>query len=197
MKKLLAFGGCMLFSLLVFSQNDLPDLMEFNLERNSLNRQGMTILASWSIASIALSSTQLRSQNSISQAYHQMNLGWNLVNLSIAGFALYQSYHFNADLGLWESLQEQASIKRILAVNAALDVAYIAGGFYLREYARRADNYDRFEGFGRAVIVNGAFLFSFDLLMYWAHHNHELRELAPLLNKLHISPQGLGFKFSF
>ncbi len=157
----------------------------------------MTILASWSVLNMAWSATQLRSNNGIAQSYHQMNLAWNGVNALIAGFGLYQSYNFQIESNLWSSLDEQATIKRVLAVNAALDLAYLAGGFYLREYTNRSNNPDRFEGFGRAVIVNGAFLFTFDLLLYWAHRQHELRDLVPLMQNLQLGPQSIGLRFQF
>lgn len=182
---------------MVFAQELNESLRDFNLDRNKLNQKGMTVLASWSVMNIAWSSTQLNNSDPLKQSYHQMNLGWNTVNLVIAGFGIYQAHKFSGDLSLWQSLEEQASIKRILAVNAALDLAYVAGGFYLREYANRADNYARYEGFGRAVIVNGAFLFGFDLIMYWLHHQHELKELMPLMENLQLSPQSVGIRLKF
>ena len=186
-----------IFCLISFSlvaQEAAPILQDFDLQRNELNRKGMTVLASWSIANIVWSASQLSQSNTLKQSYHQMNLGWNAVNLVIAGFGLYQAYNPELSLSFWQSLDEQAKIKRILAVNAALDLAYIAGGFYLKEYAKSSSNFNRYEGFGRAVIVNGAFLFGFDVLMYWVHQNHENAILVPLLESLNVGPNGLGLQ---
>lgn len=189
-----------IFCLLSFSlvaQEATPLLQDFDLQRNELNRKGMTVLASWSIANIAWSVSQLSQSNTLKQSYHQMNLGWNAVNLVIAGFGLYQAYNPELGLSFWQSLDEQAKIKRILAVNAALDLAYIAGGFYLKEYAKSSSNFNQYEGFGRAVIVNGAFLFGFDVLMYWVHQNHENSILVPLLESLNMGPNGIGLQIRF
>lgn len=180
----------------LMAQSDTT-LQSFNLDRNLINRDGMTILASWSVLNMAWSISQLNSPDPLKQSYHQMNLGWNAVNLAIAGFGLYNALYPDVDLNTWASIDEQAAIKRIFAVNAALDIAYIAGGFYLREYARRASNFDRYEGFGRAVIVNGGFLFAFDVLMYWAHHLHEAKVLLPLMEHLQIGPQGISLQWQF
>lgn len=194
--RILLTVSCLLSCSLI-AQEAAPLLHDFDLQRNELNRKGMILLASWSVANIAWSASQLSQSNSLKQSYHQMNLGWNAVNLVIAGFGLYQAYNPETGLSLWQSLDEQAKIKRILAVNAALDLAYIAGGFYLREYAKSSSNFNRYEGFGRAVIVNGAFLFGFDVLMYWMHQNHENSVLAPLLESLNMGPNGLGLKIQF
>ncbi len=197
MKKFFPLLSFLFLGTMVFGQDLNQDLVDFNLERNKLNQKGMTVLASWSVLNIAWSSTQLNNSDPLKQSYHQMNLGWNAVNLVIAGFGIYQAHKFSGDLTVWQSLEEQASIKRILAVNAALDLAYVASGFYLREYAFRADNFARYEGFGRAVIVNGAFLFGFDVLMYWVHHQHELKDLVPLMESLQVGPQSVGIRLSF
>lgn len=196
MYKRLILISFLFYSALLLGQNAQLGLVDFNKERLSINKQGMQILGAWAVASMALSASQLRKEP-LQQAYHQMNLGWNTVNLAIAGFGLYQSLNAATDLSLSESLQEQISIEKILAINAALDVAYMAGGFYLREYANRSDNPQRYEGFGRAVIVNGAFLFAFDVIMYWVHKQHFNQELLPLLEGLSVSSEQVGIRIRF
>lgn len=174
------------------AQEEMPWLQNFNIERQSINEQGMLLLGSWSISNIAWSAFNLSNSNGLKQSYHQMNLGWNAVNLAIAGFGYYQSQNLES-LSLLDSWEAQESIKRILAVNAALDIAYMAGGFYLRERAKnRPTEYNRWEGFGRALIVNGAFLFTFDLILYWVHQQHGSSDLMPYLENLHVSPNRLG-----
>jgi hypothetical protein len=175
-----------------------PNLLtDFNLERENLNQQGLSILASWSVLNMAWSVFNLRSGDPTNQAYHQMNFAWNTVNLAIAGFGSYQSLHALGDLSLLSSLSEQAKIKRILAVNAALDLTYMLGGVYLREYAKSSDKANRFEGFGRAVIVNGAFLFVFDVILYFVHDRHEIRDLLPFLQQINLGPNQIGLRIHF
>lgn len=175
----------------------LEPLATFNLERESLNQQGMLILGSWSVANMTWSAFNLNHSNDLNRAYHQMNLGWNAVNLAIAGFGYYQSLNPES-LNLATSIDAQEGIKRILAVNAGLDLAYIASGFYLRERAKnRPEEFDRWEGFGRAVIVNGAFLFAFDLILYWVHQSHGAEALSPIIQGLQLGPNGLGLQIKF
>ncbi len=59
-----------------------------------------------------------------------MNLFWNTINLTIAGFALYSN--LTSDYGLLSGnklLEMQAKSQRIFLINGALDVGYIATGF--------------------------------------------------------------------
>jgi hypothetical protein len=50
------------------------------------------------------------------------------------------------------------------------------------------------QGFGRAVIVNGAFLMLFDLIMYQVHNRHGSLELYPWINNLDFQGTGLGLR---
>lgn len=196
-KKLLLLSLLLVLSFGISAQDSSNWLAEFNQDRLSLNRQGMLVLGSWSIVNMTWSAFNLKHPNGLNQAYHQMNLGWNAVNLIIAGFGYYQSQSIES-LSLLDSWQEQESIKRILAVNAALDIAYMAGGFYLRERAKNeADKYNRWEGFGRAIIVNGAFLLSFDLIMYWLHASHGSADLIPYLQNINVNAEGVGIRLNF
>lgn len=189
------FIFCLLLaSFSVFGQENHSSLESFNLERQSLNQKGMLILGTWSIGNMIWSGFNLNNSDGLKRSYHQMNLGWNAVNLAIAGFGYYQSIQLQ-NFSLIESLEAQESIKRILAVNAGLDLAYMAGGFYLRERAKnRSEEFDRWEGFGRAVIINGAFLFTFDLIMYWVHAHHGNEALLPILETIQLNGNGIGLK---
>lgn len=182
----------LLCSFLLAAQS--PSLFEFNSRRLDINQAGMQVLGGWALLNMAWSASQLNSADPLKQSYHQMNLAWNGVNLAIAGFGWYQSQQNQEIWTLVESLSEQNKIERILAVNAALDVVYIMGGLYLQEYANRNENPSRFKGFGRSIIVNGAFLLGFDLIMYYLHHQHQLEALLPILDKVQISSSSVGVR---
>lgn len=62
------------------------------------------------------------------------------------------------------SCQEAARFQRIVAINAGLDVLYIAGGLRLAQTARR--NTGRY-GIGLGIVVQGAFLLIYDSLLTW------------------------------
>jgi hypothetical protein len=173
------------------------DLLNFNEQRLNYNQKGMLILGSWALSNMALSSVKLQSANPEVKAYHQMNLAWNAVNLAIAGFGYYGSISASADLSLTESIIEQNKISKILLFNSALDLGYMVGGAYLMERSKNSDQKSRLNGFGKAVIVNGAFLLVFDSIMYYMHASNESSVLIPLLEKVQIGSNSFGFQWQF
>lgn len=183
----------------LFGQYDTL-LSSFNAERLMLNQQGMTVLGSWAVGQMAWSglSLALSEPRPVARHFHQMNLGWNAVNLVIAGFGYYGSLEGATDLSWLESVREQEKIKTILLVNAGLDLAYMAGGAYLLERAKsNPERAAQWTGFGRAVIMNGAFLLVFDSILYAVHLKHGNTELYEVLQNLQLSPQGIGFRWQF
>ena len=188
---------CLLFIGIYASAQSKGDLLNFNEQRLDYNQKGMLILGSWALGNMALSSFKLQSANAETKAYHQMNLAWNAVNLAIAGFGYYGSISASADLSLTESILEQNKISKILLFNSALDLGYMVGGAYLMERAKQSDQSARLSGFGKAVIVNGAFLLVFDSIMYYMHASHESSVLIPILEKVQIGSNSFGFRWQF
>jgi len=176
----------------------LDSLPQFNADRLQINKVGMTVLGSWALGNMAVSGIALSSSEGVQRSFHQMNVGWNAVNLVIAGFGYYGATSSGTDLGLAETVQEHESIKRILLFNAGLDLAYMAGGAYLLERAKSdTKRSEQLKGFGQAVIMNGAFLFVFDLVMYALHNRHGAQELYPWLDTIQLSATGVGLQISF
>lgn len=129
------------------------------------------------------------------KAFHQMNLYWNSVNLMIAGFGYWQATKEMPGTDFWATMEAQQGIEKVLLLNGALDVAYIAGGFYLKERGLRKDN-DRLIGFGKSVILQGAFLLAFDGVMYGFHQTHG-KELPNLVQNISLGPTGVYFRMNF
>ncbi len=179
---------------------DTDFLVDFNKQHLERNRLGMGILGTWALGNIAISSIGWSQSTGSRQAFHQMNVAWNGVNLLIAGFGYYSALNGPTDLSLFETIQEHEKIKRILLFNAGLDLAYMAGGLYLLERGKhRPGQGERWRGFGRAVIMNGAFLFAFDVILYYLHQKAGLQDLYPWLKKLSLSASGqqLGINWCF
>lgn len=168
-------------------------LKTFNMERISIQKTGMQTLGIWALTNIAVGTFASLSTKGESQAFWQMNAGWNIINAGIAGMGYFSQSIPNTLLG---TLQEQHSIETILAVNAGLDIAYIIGGFYLKEKAKTSDIPERLQGFGNAIILQGAFLFVFDAILY-AVNAHHGKSLSPIIQSLSMSPQGIGFNVTF
>ncbi|MCM0042374.1 MAG: hypothetical protein NBV61_06370 [Algoriphagus sp.] len=174
------------FILLLLGTLALPALAQdstalelFNSTRLDYNRCGMWILGSWALLNIligALSAVLTRGQV---QAFHQMNFYWNLVNLGIAGFGLWQANQISFPIFFWEVIRAQQQIEKILLFNTALDLVYMAIGFFLIEKGLRMEK-ERWIGFGKSILLQGAFLLLFDgiLVGYQQELGMELMEWA-------------------
>jgi hypothetical protein len=148
-------------------------LVAFNEERLDINRKGMLVLGSWAALNLVSSPIMASRSQGAERYFYQMNGYWNAVNLVIAGFGYYGAISGASDLGLAASLTEQHNIEKILLLNTGLDLAYMAGGMYLIERSRNTSkNPDRLRGFGRSIVLQGAFLFTFDVILYAIHHRH-------------------------
>lgn len=154
----------------------------------------MITLGGWALGNIAVNGLLARNASGSTKYFYQGNVYWNLVNLGLAGFAYFASTSADpAAYNLSESIKEFYSIQKILLFNAGLDVAYITGGFFLKERARNIENRrDMFKGFGNALILQGGFLLAFDLVMYFIHNSN-----ADFLQNLSMSQNGLGLVLRF
>ena len=175
---------------------DIPSqLTEFNQVRIDYNKSGMMILGSWAAGNIVLGGVMAGRTSGETKAFHQMNMYWNTVNLAIAGFGYYSAMKESPSSEFWETLSAQHSIEKILLLNAALDIGYIAGGFYLIERGKRLGK-EQLTGFGKSVILQGAFLMSFDAIKYVFHNVHG-KELPTIVENLAFTGNGFGLVMNF
>ena len=140
------------------------DLEVINQTRLDYNLQGMIILGTWAVINLILGAVASFRTRGQTQAFHQMNAYWNVVNLGIAAYGFWQASRV-AVLNFWEVLFAQQQIEKILLANAALDFGYIALGLYLIERGRRLEK-DKWLGFGKSIVLQGAFLLLFDAILY-------------------------------
>ncbi len=151
------------FALPVAAQG-LADLEKINQTRLDYNQQGMLILGTWAVVNLLWGSVASFRTHGQTQAFHQMNAYWNVVNLAIAGYGFWQATQGSL-LNFWEVLLAQQEIEKILLANAALDFGYIALGLYLIERGRRMEK-EKWIGFGKSILLQGAFLLLFDAILY-------------------------------
>jgi hypothetical protein len=125
-----------------------------------------------------------------------MNTLWNVVNIGL-GVAGYLNA-VNADpssLSQSGIMKGYNGMQNLFIFNAGLDVAYMAVGVYLLERAKNVSkNKDLFRGYGSSLILQGGFLFAFDLIMYFVHKSHANIKLYPLLGS---DLQGVGMVIGF
>jgi hypothetical protein len=143
---------------------EASSLAGFNQTRLAYNQFGMLILGSWAVVNLLLGAVGSFRTRGQTQAFHQMNAYWNVVNLGIAAYGFWQATQVAA-LNFWEVLVAQQEIEKILLANAALDFGYIALGLYLIERGRRTEK-DKWLGFGKSIVLQGAFLLLFDVILY-------------------------------
>ena len=89
-------------------------------------------------------------------------VGWGVVDAGIALIGQRANTHKAGDpqANTPAALaQEAASLRRLLLVNAGLDVLYMLGGLRLARHEQ-----EKWHGHGWGIFIQGAFLFFFDLL---------------------------------
>lgn len=178
-----------------FAQPTNDQLTEINDQRLQQSRIGMTILGSWAAGSIVAGGIGMTQTSGSDRYFHEMNVAWNAVNLTIAGFGYFGSMKNPASFTLSETIREYQSYQNILLFNAGLDIGYAAFGAYLWERGIR-NNSDRSIGYGQSLILQGAFLFVFDVILYVASRS-ESNQLINSLDGISISDSGAGFQIRF
>jgi hypothetical protein len=170
------------------------DLKLFNERRIKDTKKDMMILGGWALGNMAVSGILLaNTEGGVAKGFHQMNIGWNAVNLTIASFGYLAAMKSNSTaLDLFGTVDEHYKLQRLFLFNVGLDVGYMAAGAYVMERSKsRTKNPEQIKGFGQAIIVNGAFLFVFDLANYFIQSGHDYKI------KLLLSSNGMGMSFHF
>jgi hypothetical protein len=186
------FALFLINTVFIYAQN--IDLQAFNAKRIKDTKTDMMILGGWALSNMAVSGILLgNTEGGVTKGYHQMNIGWNAVNLTIAGFGYLAAMKSNAaSFDLYGSINEHYKLQKLFIFNAGLDVGYMAAGAYVIERSKSSlKNPEQMRGFGQAIIVNGAFLFAFDLVNYFIQSSHNEKI------KLLLTGNGMGLSLHF
>lgn len=116
-------------------------------------------LLGWSMISVASGLPLAVSRQPLLRGLGQQFVAWGAIDGAIA-LAGRRSQRRKAEQGAAGG-QEIAALRRLLLVNAALDVLYVAGGVTLAVRRGKDDPYWR--GVGLGIVVQGGFLLGFDL----------------------------------
>jgi hypothetical protein len=169
-------------------------------DENRIKRQktSLKILGTWSVINIT-SGLALRTRSEGDSYYfHEMNAGWNTINLAIAASGLLSLKKQTTSSNPFEMLESSLQYEKSLLFNAGLDLAYITAGAFLiergineKELIRR----QRFRGYGRSIILQGMFLLLFDSVLYFneSRFSSALREG---MQSIYLMPGGLGIGLS-
>jgi len=159
----------------------------------AIQKTGIIILTSWAGLNILTGiSGNFRYQNE-SKYFFQMNAAWNVVNLGIAAFGFVGIANAVLEVDASNMFQEMEKFDRILLINVGLDVFYISIGSYLLS-AGLKNNRVRFIGYGRSIILQGGFLFLFDLILFLVH-SPNTKSLYQITEKINITITGFTLVF--
>jgi len=171
-------------------------LPAFNQEKNSLNKKAFLVLGSWSAASILAGIAGQATSSGEAKYFHQMNIIWGSVNMLIALPGYLAARKNNTGQPLAATLKGQATTEKTFLFNAGLDIAYLAAGAWLLEKGNSGSHTDRYNGYGKSVLLQGAALLLFDAVLYTAHRRHG-KKLYRALEGLQAGAGGIGYHLAF
>ncbi|NWF68863.1 MAG: hypothetical protein HXY40_07245 [Chloroflexi bacterium] len=156
-------------------------------------RMVMLRLIAWGAASIVTGTYLARAQSKFWRGVGEQFVGWGFINSLIALFggssSSYRMRNHPQALEPEYIEKETTKLTRLLWLNAVLDVFYVAGGAFM---ALRHSSSRRMRGAGWGIIVQGAFLFVFDLVhallappsqrswRFWDYSHGEARAIKPV-----------------
>ena len=184
-----------LFCSILPAQPTEPDLPKINEERISMNSNGMLVLGGWAVTNLLTGAIGMAQSGGQTKYFHQMNVAWNSVNLAIAGFGYYGIRNQTIDLGLANTITEFHNFEKILLFNAGLDIGYMAIGATLWERGIRKEN-NRLIGYGKSMILQGGFLFTFDAVLYLLSRSKS-SALIDTLNHIQFTGTSLSVNIPF
>ena len=175
-------------------------LIEFNAQRIKTDQNLMLGLGSWATANFVVSGIGWATTEQEGEAhyFHQMNVMWNTVNLGLAIPGYIKAKKASSALNLAETVKSQYETEKIFLFNTGLDVGYMAGGLLLRSEAKsQLSKEAMYRGYGNSLLLQGGFLFIFDLTACILHSRHRTKKLNPLLDRITMSSSisGIGIKW--
>lgn len=183
-----------------FAQEIKIDLPQINKKRLSLQKNAMYVLGGWSVANFSYSGATLAAgvNNGEDKYFHQFNIYWNTVNFALAGSSLLFAKK-NTDLSYSQTLKAYHSTESLFLLNTGIDVGYMATGLYLRERAKtttNTKNKNQFLGYGKSLILQGGFLFVFDLTAYFLN-KRQSKILYDIPVSLSFAPNQMRVTYTF
>ena len=143
------------------SQQQVP----FNLYR--YQRRMMPVLLGWAAGSMVVGGFWWFSKNRLLKGVGGQFFAWGLIDGLIALFGLRSAASNRAkfdqgELDATDLDRQTQTFERILWVNVVLDVGYVWFG---RRMQRQAGSSDLKRGTGLGIMIQGAFLFVWDLML--------------------------------
>lgn len=184
--------------ILISLHSTAQSLEQFNKERILSDKRLMVGLGSWATSNFIVSGIGWETvPTGEAHYFHQMNVLWNTVNIGLAIPGYLKAKKANATLTFAETIRTQYKTEKIFLINSGLDIGYMAGGLLLRSAAKtNMSKHDQFNGYGSSLLLQGGFLFVFDIVAYSIHNLHAKKSLEPIMNKIEMSSTGLGLQWN-
>lgn len=180
-------------SQLIAQENISDSLMSFHQSRMAINKNAMLVLGGWAVGNILIGTYGNFKASGEAKYFHQFNSMWNVVNLGIAAFGYFNAVNSDpAAMTNVEIIKDFNSLQNLLLLNAGLDAAYIATGFYLKERSKNSSSSERLRGYGNSLLLQGGFLLLFDVTLYFIHQNNANINLYPHLESFLAGGFGAG-----
>lgn len=129
--------------------------------------EAMPILLSWAVGSMVSGLLWLTSRSDLLKGFGSQFLGWGVVNAAIAALGLSgatrnEKRRQEGEISPTEHTHQAIQFERFVWFNVLLDIGYMLGGGLL---ARRNPDEPRKQGMGWGILLQGAFLFFWDILL--------------------------------
>ena len=188
---ILLFGTQSSFSQPLADTNEMI-LLDVNNRQTNISRISMTSLNGWAISNIAIGSLAFDGAQGKDRYFHQMNVFWNVVNLSIGIPGLIKTYK-DRPTDFESTYKYQKKLENVYLFNMGLDLGYVASGWALDNFGktRTGDLGDRFKGYGNSLVLQGSYLFVHDLILYFLYKSNNDR-LDLVWKNVTIKPAGIG-----
>jgi len=193
--------GFLIFSIICLTRDVLQSQDTWRMytdQQADFQKKAMVVLGSWGIANVISGGIGMATTDGVARNFNQMNAGWGAINAGIAFAGYLGSQRLRkSDVSGMGLLKKNQALSKSLVFNAGLDIGYIVGGFYFRERALNDQaQADRWKGFGNSLILQGTFLFTFDLLAYLLNARNT-QAINETILELGIKGQGIGLKVTF
>ena len=141
--------------------------------RELLLGRGLGMLGIWALVNLIGSGYQLprTDRRAAPHHFHFMNCCWGFVNAVLAAVGILRTYPGAPPAGFTaaDAAYDYQHVLLIFEVNALLDAGYLLLGWWLITRAARPTLKPitpvRLLGYGRSILVQGAFLLVFDAIM--------------------------------
>ena len=136
----------------------------------------------WSALSIAAGAILLLAGDAFWRGFGLQAVVWGAIDAGIALFGrrASQKRQASAPPGPETTAREARNLRRLLWINTGLDVLYVAGGLLLISTLGRSDPFAAGTGWG--IVLQGGFLFIFDLLHARGVAGYEVDPPMPALD---------------